>query len=120
MVIPTPTDPATRVRAAGEWPTRRSHWTSAGPEPLTRHEVVDAVERAVGERFRRVVVPRSVLAAGAWALRRHQLEFGTGLGIAVSMDVSAHPGLESLETVGVQPRSASAYIAAHADRSTAG
>ncbi len=91
-----------------------------GPEPLTRHEVVDAVERAVGERFRRVVVPRSVLAAGAWALRRHQLEFGTGLGIAVSMDVSAHPGLESMETVGVQPRSASAYIAAHADRSTAG
>jgi hypothetical protein len=35
--------------------------------------VVDAVERAVGERFRRVVVPRSVLAAGAWSLRRHQL-----------------------------------------------
>jgi NADH dehydrogenase len=91
-----------------------------GPEPLTRHEVVDAVERAVGGRFRRVVVPRPVLAAGARALRRHQLEFATGLGIAVSMDVSAPPGLESLETVRVQPRSASAYIAAHADRTTAG
>ncbi len=36
-----------------------------GPQPLTRHEVVDAFERAVGARFRRVVVPRPVLVAGA-------------------------------------------------------
>ncbi len=43
-----------------------------GPEALTRHEVVDAFERAVGARFRRIVVPRSELALGARALRRRQ------------------------------------------------
>ncbi len=81
-----------------------------GPEPLTRHEVVDAFERAVGARFRRVVVPRSVLVAGARALRRRVPELATGLGIAVSMDVSSFPGPDALHALGIQPTPASDYI----------
>ncbi|SFU09846.1 Nucleoside-diphosphate-sugar epimerase [Geodermatophilus amargosae] len=81
-----------------------------GPEALTRHEVVDIFEKITGDRFRRIVVPRPVLAAGARALRRRQPELATGLGIAVSMDVSSYPGPGALRALGIQPRSASAYI----------
>ncbi len=91
-----------------------------GPESLTRHEVVDTFEQATGARFRRLVVPRAVLAAGARALRRRQPELATGLGIAVSMDVSAYPGSEALEALGIRPRPASEFIAAHTGRGTAG
>ena len=41
-----------------------------GPEELTRHEVLDAFERAYGGRFRRLSVPRAVLEVGARGLRR--------------------------------------------------
>ncbi|PRY48973.1 nucleoside-diphosphate-sugar epimerase [Geodermatophilus tzadiensis] len=91
-----------------------------GPEPLTRHEVVDAFERALGARFRRVVVPRPVLAAGARALRRRAPELATGLGIAVSMDVSSYPGPEALSAMGIRPRPASDLIAALAAGRTTG
>ncbi len=89
-----------------------------GPEPLTRHEVVDAFERAVGGRFRRVVVPRPVVAAGARALRRGLPELATGLGIAVSMDVSSFPGPDALLALGIRPRPASDLIAALAAGTT--
>ncbi|SFO78540.1 Nucleoside-diphosphate-sugar epimerase [Geodermatophilus dictyosporus] len=91
-----------------------------GPEPLTRHEVVDAFERAVGARFRRVVVPRPVLAAGARALRRRLPELATGLGIAVSMDVSSFPGPEALHALGIRPRPASEHITVTASRAAGG
>jgi NADH dehydrogenase len=91
-----------------------------GPEALTRHQVVDAFERAVGARFRRVVVPRPVLVAGARALRRRVPELATGLGIAVSMDVSSFPGPEPLQALGIQARPASDHIAALAAASTVG
>jgi NADH dehydrogenase len=92
-----------------------------GPEALTRRQVVDAFERSVGARFRRVVVPRTVLAQGARLLRHRQPELATGLGIAVSMDVSAYPDSAALTSLGIQPRSATDYITApdrgrHADR----
>ena len=85
-----------------------------GPEALTRHEVVDAFERAVGARFRRIVVPRPVLALGARALRRRQPELASILGIALSMDEGSDPGAEPLRPLDIEPRPASDYIAAKA------
>ena len=82
-----------------------------GPEALTRHEVVDAFEHALGARFRRIVVPRPVLALGARALRRRQPELASILGIALSMDEHTDPGAEPLRALGIEGRPASAYIA---------
>ena len=82
-----------------------------GPESLTRHEVVDAFERALGAGFRRIVVPRPVLALGARLLRRSRPELASGLGIALSMDEGPDPGAEPLEAFGIEGRPASAYIA---------
>jgi hypothetical protein len=36
------------------------------------------------------------------------------------MDVSAYPGSEALEALGIRPRPASEFIAAHTGRGTAG
>jgi uncharacterized protein YbjT (DUF2867 family) len=85
-----------------------------GPEALTRHEVVDAFERALGARFRRIVVPRSVLALGARALRRRQPDLAGGLGIALSMDDGHDVGAEPLRALGIEPRPASDYITTQA------
>jgi NADH dehydrogenase len=89
-----------------------------GPQALTRHEVVDAFERAVGATFRRIVVPRRVLALGARALRRRRPELASVLGIALSMDEGAQPDAEPLRTLGIEPRPASDYIAARAREAT--
>ena len=85
-----------------------------GPEALTRHEVVDALEHALGVRMRRIVVPRRALAFGARALRRRRPELASILGIALSMDVGEEVGAEGLRTLGIEPRPASAHIAARA------
>jgi NADH dehydrogenase len=83
-----------------------------GPEALTRHEVVDAFERALGTHFRRVVVPRRVLAFGARALRRRRPELASLLGIALYRDVGEEGGVEGLRALGIEPRAVSAHIAA--------
>jgi NADH dehydrogenase len=49
-----------------------------GPEALTRHEVVDALKRAVGARFRRIVVPRPALTPRHPELRRPAGDPSTG------------------------------------------
>jgi uncharacterized protein YbjT (DUF2867 family) len=82
-----------------------------GPEALTRHEVVDAFQRALGARFRRTVVPRPVLALAVRVLRRRRPEFASVLGIALSMDEHPDPGAEPLRSLGIEGRPASAYIA---------
>lgn len=85
-----------------------------GPEALTRHEVVDALEQALGVRMRRIVVPRGVLALGARALRRRRPELASILGIAWYRDVGEEGGAEGLRTLGIEPRPVSAHIAARA------
>jgi uncharacterized protein YbjT (DUF2867 family) len=82
-----------------------------GPEALTRHEVVDAFERALGARIRRTVVARPVLALGARVLRRRHPELASVLGIALSMDEHPDPGAEPLRALAIEGRPASAYIA---------
>jgi uncharacterized protein YbjT (DUF2867 family) len=83
-----------------------------GPEALTRHEVVDALEHALGVRMRRIVIPRRALAFGARALRRRRPELASVLGIALYRDVAEEGGAEGLRALGIEPRPASAYIAA--------
>ena len=85
-----------------------------GPQALTRHEVVDAFERALGARFRRIVVPSPVLALGARALRRRQPELASILGLALSMEQDSFPGAEPLQVLDIEPQPASEYIAAQA------
>ena len=58
-----------------------------GPEKLTRHEVVDAFEREMGVRFRRITVPRPVLAAGSRALRRPKPALASAMGAGLTMDI---------------------------------
>jgi uncharacterized protein YbjT (DUF2867 family) len=83
-----------------------------GPEALTRHEVVDAFERELGVRMRRVAVPRRVLAFGARALRRRRPELASALGFALYRDVGEEGGVEGMRALGIEPRPASAHVAA--------
>jgi len=83
-----------------------------GPEALSRHEVVDAFERAFGFRFRRVAVPRAVLRLGALALRRWRPEFASLFGIALVRDLDGElVSPEPLRRLGIEPRATSELIA---------
>jgi NADH dehydrogenase len=76
-----------------------------GPEVMTRHEVVDALERAFGARFRRLSVPRAVLAAGSRVLRRPKPEVASVMGMSLAMDVEGcAPSAEPLRELGIEPR----------------
>lgn len=84
-----------------------------GPETMTRLEVVDALERAYGARFRRIMVPRPLLAMGARMMRRLNPGLASVMGMALSMDVDGcpvHPG--SVRELGIDPRSMTDTIAA--------
>lgn len=84
-----------------------------GPESLTRLEVVDAFERAYGVRFRRIAVPRTVLAIGARAMRRLNPGIASVMGMALSMDVDGcqvDPG--AVRELGIEPRPVTDRIAA--------
>ena len=85
-----------------------------GPEALTRHEVVDAFEREVGGKFRRIVVPRAVLTGGARALRRRRPEIASTLGIALSMEMGSDADAQPLRDLDIEPRPVSDYITARA------
>ena len=77
-----------------------------GPQRLTRHEVVDAFERATGVRFRRVSVPRPVLAAGSRLLRSRRPELASVLGMSLVRDVEGSSVDDRpLRALGIQPRS---------------
>ncbi len=85
---------------------------AGGPEALTRHEVVDAFEREMGVRFRRISVPRSVLGAGARALRRPRPALASAMGAALTMDLEgAVVGPDDLRSLGIEPRPTTRRIA---------
>jgi NADH dehydrogenase len=94
-----------------------------GPEELTRHQVIDAFERAYGGRFRRFPVPRAVLALGAHALQRWRPELASLLGMVLVRDLEGERvSPEPLRRLGVEPRPTSRHIAqmAQAARERAG
>ena len=59
-----------------------------GPQRLTRHEVVDAFERATGTKFRRVSVPRPVMALGSRLLRNRNPALASVLGMSLTSDLA--------------------------------
>jgi uncharacterized protein YbjT (DUF2867 family) len=82
-----------------------------GPEELTRHQVIDAFERACGGRFRRFSVPRAVLWLGARALRRWRPELASLLGLALVRDLEGERvSPEPLRRLGIEPRPTSEHI----------
>jgi len=84
-----------------------------GPEQLTRHQVVDAVERAYGTRFRRISVPRPVLAALARLMRPFNPATASVMGMALGMDIDGFAvDPAAWRQLGIEPRSMSEAIAA--------
>ena len=82
-----------------------------GPEELTRHQVLDAFERAYGGRFRRFSVPRVVLRLGARALRRWRPELASLFGMALVRDLEGERvSPEPLRRLGIEPRPTSERI----------
>jgi uncharacterized protein YbjT (DUF2867 family) len=76
-----------------------------GPQRLTRHEVVDAFERATGSRFRRVTVPRPLLAVGSRLLRRWNPALASVMGMALASDQTELPiDDRPLRELGIEPR----------------
>ena len=82
-----------------------------GPEQLTRHQVVDAFERATGTRFRRVSIPRPILALGSRLLRRRKPALASVMGMALSSDENELPiDDRPLRELGIEPRSTTEAI----------
>jgi len=78
----------------------------AGPQRLTRHEVVDAFERATRAKFRRIPVPRSAMAVGSRLLRRRNPALASVMGMALAMDTTEMPfDHRPLKDLGIEPRS---------------
>ena len=76
-----------------------------GPERMTRLEVVDAFERTYGVPFRRIAVPRPVLAMGARVARRLNPGMASLMGMALSMDVDGCPvPADGIRELGIEPR----------------
>jgi NADH dehydrogenase len=83
-----------------------------GPEAMSRREAVTAYERATGKKFRRIPVPRVAMAAGNRLLRTRKPAVASVMGMALVMDdegVEVSP--EPMRQLGIEPRSASDYIA---------
>ncbi len=77
-----------------------------GPQRLTRHEVVDAFERATGVTFRRVSVPRPALALGSRLLRRRNPAIASVMGMSLASDMTELPiDDRPLKDLGIEPRS---------------
>jgi NADH dehydrogenase len=86
-----------------------------GPEAMSRREVIAAYERATGAKFRRIPVPRVAMAIGNRLLRTRKPAMASVMGLALTLDdegceVSAEP----LRRLGIEPRSASDFIATSA------
>jgi uncharacterized protein YbjT (DUF2867 family) len=95
--------------ALADDPPRRVEF--GGPEAVSRNEVASLIERAAGRPMKRRRVPRSVLAAGNRILKRLKPELATVMGLSLMMDDGANWDDRPLRDLGIEPRSASAYIA---------
>ena len=77
-----------------------------GSQRLTRHEVVDAFERAMGVKFRRVTVPRPAMAVGSRLLRRRNPALASVMGMSLASDMTELPiDDRPLKDLGIEPRS---------------
>jgi uncharacterized protein YbjT (DUF2867 family) len=83
-----------------------------GPEALSRREAIEAYERATGAKFRRIPVPRPAMAAGNRLLRKRKPAVAAVMGMALVMDMEGvEVSAEPMRGLGIEPLSASGYIA---------
>jgi uncharacterized protein YbjT (DUF2867 family) len=77
-----------------------------GAQRLTRHEVVDAFERATGTKFRRIPVPRPAMAIGGRLLRRRNPALASVMALSLASDKAELPiDSRPLDDLGIEPRS---------------
>jgi uncharacterized protein YbjT (DUF2867 family) len=83
-----------------------------GPEAMSRREAIEAFEASTGARFRRIPVPRPAMAAGNRLLRTRKPAIASVMGMSLVMDQEgAEVSPEPMRQLGIEPRSASDYIA---------
>ena len=79
---------------------------------MSRREAIEEFEQTTGARFRRIPVPRPVLAAGNKLLRRRKPAMASVMGLTLTMDdEGCEVSPEPLRRLGVEPQSASDFIA---------
>jgi NADH dehydrogenase len=87
--------------------------TFGGPERLTRNEVCDLIERAVGRPLERRHVPRLTLLVASRALGPVKPAPASLLGLGLMMDTHESSWDEApLRDLGIDPRPASVYVRA--------
>lgn len=104
-------DVADAIAALAQQPAPPAVVELGGPEALTRLELVEAFERALGRPIARRHVPRPLLTVGATLLSPIRPELASSMAMAHAMD-SRDSGLgpATLEQLGITPRPVSAYI----------
>jgi uncharacterized protein YbjT (DUF2867 family) len=84
-----------------------------GPDPLTRHEVVERFERASGRGIKHRHIPRPMLRAGSVALRPVKPVQASLMAMALDADLAQQPlSAQPLREFGIEPRPAGDYIEA--------
>jgi uncharacterized protein YbjT (DUF2867 family) len=85
--------------------------TFGGPEPLTRNEVCDLIERAVGTPLERKHVSRGMLRVASRALGPVKPALASLMGLGLMLDtLPASWNDAPLRTLGIEPRPASEYV----------
>jgi uncharacterized protein YbjT (DUF2867 family) len=87
--------------------------TFGGPERLTRNEVCDLIESAVGRPLQRRHVPRVMLLVASRALGPVKPALASLLGLGLMMDTHESSWDDTpLRALGIEPRPASVYVRA--------
>jgi uncharacterized protein YbjT (DUF2867 family) len=85
--------------------------TFGGPEAMTRNEVADLIEQAVGRPMKRRHLPRPVLRIARRALAPLKPELASLMGLGLAMDLRDEPWDEGpLRELGIEPARASDFI----------
>jgi NADH dehydrogenase len=108
VAVPDVAEATARLTLADDPPERLEF---GGPEPLTRNEVVRAIERATGRPLKVRRVPRLTLRAGSRALRPVKQELASVMALALYADTQRRTwDAEPLLRLGIEPRPASGWI----------
>lgn len=82
-----------------------------GPERLTRNEICDLIEQAVGRALERKHVPRGVLRVASRALAPVKPALASLLGLGLMLDTLESSWDDApLRGLGIEPRAASQYV----------
>jgi len=82
-----------------------------GPEAMTRDQVADAFEHALGEPIRRRHIPRAAMRLGSSFLRPFKPALASVMGQALQADLATSALSDApLRDLGIEPRPVSTYI----------